>query len=265
MTIASIDFASLYREHIAATRMPKSAEAWDARAVGMSARVQRSPYADEFIARMDLSDANTLLDVGCGPGTIGLLLAERLKLVYGLDFSRGMLDALMKNAAERGLSNVQAVHRAWEDDWSDVPECDIVVASRSTAVVDMATALAKLNTKALRRVYLTYLVGGHFVAPAVLEAIGRPQRAPQPDYIYVINILHGMNIHPRLDYIEYNGSLAGIANFEDLAERVTRVLGQLNEDESARLRAWYRGVGAGAACLNAPTRWAFISWEKTAP
>lgn len=262
MTIAAIDFGRLYSDHLAAAaRAPKPASAWDARAADMSRKAQRSRYVDEFIARMDRAGAGTLLDVGCGPGTIGLPLADRLARVVGLDYSRGMLDALLENAAARGLDNVEAIQLAWEDDWSAVPECDIVVASRSTTVDDMAAALAKLHAKARKRVYLTHLVGGRFIDPAVIEVIGRRQ-PPLPDYIYVLNILHGMGIHARLDYIEHEGRLAGSADFDEFAGRVAWTLGELSADERSRLRAWYESMPPGHAPSGAPMRWAFISWEK---
>ncbi|HEX5513167.1 MAG TPA: class I SAM-dependent methyltransferase, partial [Gammaproteobacteria bacterium] len=149
MTIAAIDFGRLYRDHLAAaSRKPKSAEEWDKRADDMSKRPLQGSYTEAFIARMNLDNVQSLLDVGCGPGTICLPLADRLERVYGLDYSKAMLQLLRDNAAGCGLTNVEALHRAWEDDWSDVPVCDIVVASRSTAVADIAAALAKLNAKA---------------------------------------------------------------------------------------------------------------------
>ena len=262
MTIAAIDFGHLYRDHLAATsRNPKPASDWDARAADMSRKAMQGHYVDQFLARMNLADSRTLLDVGCGPGTICLPLAERLTRVVGLDYSRGMLDALAENAAARKLSNVETVHLSWDDDWSVVPECDIVVASRSTTVEDMAAALTKLNAKARQRVYLTHLVGGRFVDPAVIEALGR-KSTPMPDYIYVMNILHSMGICPRLDYIEHEGRLAGAANFEELAGRVAWAIGELNDDERARLRAWYERAAPGSCVAGAPMRWAFISWEK---
>src|SRR3546814_20967178 len=60
--------------------------------------------------------------------------------------------------------------------------------------------LAKLHAKARRRVYLTHLAGGHFIDPAIQQALGRTRPA-MPGYIYIINILHGMGIQPSLDYI----------------------------------------------------------------
>lgn len=261
-TIDEIDFGRLYREHLqAASRLPKPAEAWDERAAGMRQRSRESRYAESFIARMNLEDATTLLDVGCGPGTICIPIAHRFEKVYGLDYSAAMLDALRANAAERGLTNIEALHLAWEDDWSQVPVCDIVVASRSTSVQDLAAALAKLDAKARRRVYLTHRMGGRPVPAAALEAIGRKLRPP-PDYIYALNILHGMGIHPRLDYIESENRLAAAGDFEEFARRIAWSIGALSTEETSRLRAWYEHAPQAIRTEAAPVRWAFISWEK---
>ncbi|MGP1613824.1 MAG: class I SAM-dependent methyltransferase, partial [Pollutimonas bauzanensis] len=136
MTIAKIDFAELYRQHMRrGNRAPKPASAWDARAKDMSRKVLHSNYVDDFIKRMDLRGASTLLDVGCGPGTVCLPLAAGMQRVYGLDYSKKMLDCLMANAKARHLDNVVPLRCAWEDDWSQVPVCDIAIASRSTAPI----------------------------------------------------------------------------------------------------------------------------------
>lgn len=262
MTIEAIDFGRLYRDHLATTtRTRKTASAWDSRAAGMAAKALQSRYATEFLARMDLSGATSLLDVGCGPGTIGLVVAHQLQRVVGLDYSRAMLDAMQAKAAEMQLTNVDTLHLAWEDDWRDVPQCDIVVASRSTTVEDIAPALARLNDKARLRVYLTHLVGGHFTDPAIQDVIGR--RTPSvPDYIYLLNILHRMGIHARVDYIAHENRLADAVDFDDFARRVGWSLGELADDEMSRLRTWYEHATPQER-QGQPMRWAFISWEKT--
>ena len=260
-TVATLDFARMYQCHLAAARgQPKAPQAWDARAGELSRRMTHSRYAQDFIARMRLDGARTLLDIGCGPGTLALPLAERLDYVVGLDYSQGMLDALAQNAQARGLANVRPLLRAWEDNWSDIPVCDIAVASRSTVVEDMAGALAKLHAKARLRIYLTHLVGGHFIDPAIQQVVGRTRPA-MPDYIYVLNILHGMGIHPTLDYITVESQLAAAGDFDDYARRVARTMGGLDDDERERLQAWYDKASPQER-IGAPQRWAFIHWQK---
>ncbi|MGV8960670.1 MAG: class I SAM-dependent methyltransferase [Stenotrophomonas sp.] len=262
MTIDAIDFGRLYRDHLAASgRQSKPASAWDARVRSGDRPFLRNDYAEGFIARMDLSGCDSLLDVGCGPGTLCLPLAARLRQIHALDYSGAMLDALERNAAHAGVDNVRTLHMAWEDDWSQVPACDIVLASRSTQVEDMATALAKLHAKARKRVYLTHRVGGFFIDQKIVQVIGRRQ-LPLPDYIYVLNILHGMGIHPRVDYLRSDAPAAAGSSFDDLLRRTEWSLGPLDEVERSRLQAWYDTTDAPLPHARPDRHWAFISWEK---
>ncbi|ERS92081.1 methyltransferase domain-containing protein [Halomonas sp. PBN3] len=263
MTIDDIDFAALYRQHMAQSqRRPKPPSAWDARAESLGRKPLGGAYAETFISRMDLTGCRSLLDVGCGPGTIGLLLADRLEEVIGMDYSPGMLEQLEHHASRLGLDNVTPLLRAWEDDWHDVPTCDIVVASRSGMVADLQDALAKLNAHARQRVYMTQLVGGHFLDAELASLLGR-RRASAPDYIYTVNLLHAQGIHPRLSHIEVPSRLAGTRDFDEFAQRVAWSLGELSAEETARLEAWYRADSRRAAAGGAPMRWALIDWEPS--
>lgn len=204
-SIRDIDFGELYRQHMAAVGRPKSAAEWDARAEGAKLPTADSGYTAEFVRRMDLSGCDSLLDVGCGPGHIALAVAHRLRTVIGLDHSPRMLECFMENAQAQGASGARTTLRSWYEDWDDVPVCDVVVASRSTAVMDMADALRKLNAKARQRVYLTSLVGGQFRDAGQLAASGQPVPPPLPDYLYIVNILHAMGIRARVDFIGADG------------------------------------------------------------
>ena len=260
-TIDDVDFGRLYREHYAASGgREKPPEAWDARAADLSRELSGSPYVEELLRLVDLTDCHTLLDVGCGPGTIALALAPRLSKVWGLDFSRGMLDAMTRHAAARGLGNVEPILRSWEEPWDDVPACDLVLASRSTLVRDMEDALARLDAKAKRRVCLTSLVGGRFVRGDVLALLGR-ERPAYPGYVYILNILHRMGRHPRLDYIRAGRRPDERQGLDQLVRRVEFSLGALSEDERRRLEAWYREDPDRAERGREPYRWAFVSWE----
>ncbi|MGQ9860847.1 MAG: hypothetical protein ACUVSD_02400 [Thiobacillaceae bacterium] len=166
----------------------------------------------------------------------------------------------MRNAQTLGIGNVAPIGRAWEEDWADVPICDAVTASRSTMVMDMADALAKLDAKARRRVYLTSLVGGRFIDAEIVELLGRKKPA-FPDYIYIVNILYQMGRHPRLDYIESDNRLAGAQTLDEFLRKVAFTLGEVSDDERARLIEWYNAHPERARRGGQAYRWAFISWE----
>ncbi|NYT66383.1 class I SAM-dependent methyltransferase [Alcaligenaceae bacterium] len=261
MIISDIDFSAMYRRHMQRSDRPaKLASAWDAKAKGLSAKVMGSDYTTEFVSRMDLAHAHSLLDIGCGPGTIGLALAPQLQHVVGLDYSPGMLECMQENATALALGNVQTKLCAWEDDWLDIPVCDIAVASRSSIVPDMAQALAKMTTHARLRCYMTHLVGGHFGDAEIAAIVGKQAHA-FPDYIYIVNILFSMGFHPSVDYIEMPSRLAGTRGFAEFVKKASWSFGELDSDQLDALKQWYDQDPKRASQGGQPMRWAFISWN----
>ena len=77
----------------------------------------RMPYpsgmADALTAELGLDGTGRLLDVGCGPGTLTLLLADRFEQVVGVDADRGMIEEAARadvgNAEWRQLRAEEAV------------------------------------------------------------------------------------------------------------------------------------------------------------
>lgn len=260
MSIKAIDFGYLYYMHMrAAGGREKPAAAWDARAAKMKINSD-SPYTRDFIAKMDLEGCTSLLDMGCGTGAIALALASQLEQVVAVDYSAGMLAEFSRNAQTLGVNNIATIQRAWEECWQDIPVCDLVIASRSTAVMDMADALQKLDSKARKRVYLTNLVGGSFFDASLLSALGRHSYA-QPDYIYILNILYQMGRQPRLDYISAPARRAKSENYEAFLLKAIAALGPLSLSEQQRLADWYHSADSSAARDTQQMKWAFISWE----
>ncbi len=71
----------------------------------------RIPYPsglhDAFAAVADLRGSPRLIDVGCGPGTVALRLADLFTEVVGVDADRGMIDEAIRAAGIHNLSNAQ--------------------------------------------------------------------------------------------------------------------------------------------------------------
>ncbi len=263
MLIDDIDFSGLYRQQmLAAKRTEKTPDRWDKRAEKMAAACT-SPadsYLQQLLAKIDLQGAETLFDMGCGPGTVSLMLAGQLQAVYGIDYSQGMLDVAARRAEALGISNAQWIACAWEDDWCDLPRCDIAVASRSTMVADMRDAMTRLNNQARLRVYTTHMVSSSFISPVIQRALGR-EVVELPNYIYAINILYQMGIHPRVDYIRGKNCQQDNSTWACFEENVRWSLGELSAEERDRLQLWYQRQDASRL---APARrdWALISWDS---
>ena len=71
------------------------------------------------------------------------------------------------------LNNITLLHKSWSNNWDDVPQADVILASRSTLVDDLDDMIEKLQSKAKKRVFLTSVTQRHFLDEGVFEAIGR--------------------------------------------------------------------------------------------
>ncbi len=260
--IDSIDFAHLYKQHkLASTFKGKKAEDWDEKAESMSKRVIDSPYTAEFISKMNLDGCESVLDVGCGPGTIALALAPKMKKVCGVDFSKGMLECFHKNADDRGIKNASSIYRSWEESWDDIEPCDVVVASRSIEVKDLKDALKKLDSKAKKGVYITYKAGGSFVDEEILKFIGKPI-VTRPDYIYALLILRQMGIYAKLDFIDTPGGSVSYDSEDVFVNSLTWSVGGLEDEQIAKAKEMYTQLIATGKFKPKGFKWAFIYWEK---
>lgn len=267
MLIDEIDFAALYQQQLTlAQRTEKAPEHWDKRAEKMAVTCAnpQDPYLVQLIAKMDFSNAKTLLDVGCGPGSVCLNVADKLEHAYGIDYSKGMLDVAEKRARAMQLENVTLTRRAWEESWDDLPQCDIAVASRSTLVGDLRRAMQKIHQSARLRVYTTHTVSPSFVNAEVQRVIGRPV-IELPNYIYAVNVLYQLGIHARVDFIRGPNCQGDTDTFERFYESTSWSLGTLNDEEQQRLFDYYTHQKKHDLTIASSTRdWALISWEKNA-
>lgn len=56
-----------------------------------------------------------LLDIGCGPGRLSFILAQKCSFVYGIDFSKGFIEVAKAQQAENNIRNIQFENTALED------------------------------------------------------------------------------------------------------------------------------------------------------
>ncbi|WP_422737348.1 class I SAM-dependent methyltransferase [Micromonospora sp. WMMD729] len=95
---------------------------WDETLYAGSARhysVGRWPYppaiAEAIRTALDLDSTGRLLDVGCGPGSLTLLLAPQFETAVGVDADRDMLAEAQRRAGAAGVTNVEWRHLRAED------------------------------------------------------------------------------------------------------------------------------------------------------
>jgi SAM-dependent methyltransferase len=261
MFLEPIDFAKMYRKHKATTDFKgKTSADWDEKSADMAQSTINSPYVNDFISRMKLSGDEVVLDIGCGPGALSIPLAKIVKEVIAIDFSAHLLEELKAYAAREGVTNIKTYHIGWEDDWSDLPQADIAVASRSMEVSDIDVALSKMSAHARRACYLTYKVGGSFVDMNILDFIGKKVKT-KPDYWYIPILLYSQGFLPRVDYIETGRGSVRSNSEEEFVESLIWSIGSLEEEQQQKAREYYREVIVGQNRPPRTVNWAFIGWD----
>lgn len=181
-------------------------EFWNRRAPSFSQHVEGDDgddYVDPFLEIMDPQPEWSLLDVGCGPGTLACPLAKIVRRVTAIDFSPVMLDILRNRKQSAGIENITEREARWEDDWQalGIERHDVAVASRSIASDDPQALLTKLMAFAGQRVYISCAVGDGPFDREIFEAVGR-KRDANPDYIYIYNLLYQMGFNANVRLIE---------------------------------------------------------------
>ena len=62
-----------------------------------------------------MDENDTVLDVGCGEGSVTIPIAKRVKKVIGLDSSPKMLEYLEKRAGDNNIDNIETVLKPIEE------------------------------------------------------------------------------------------------------------------------------------------------------
>lgn len=263
MFLEPINFSQMYRDHKNATDFKgKSSSDWDEKSSDMAVSVINSPYVNDFISRMDLTGDEVVLDIGCGPGTLAIPLAKKVREVIAIDFSEGMLSQLRAYAEREGITNIKTYHIGWEDDWNTLPAIDIAVASRSMEVKDIDAALSKMSTHARKACYLTYKAGGSFVDMNILDYIGK-KIIGKPDFWYIPILLYQFGYLPRIDYIATERGSLRYASADQFVESLIWSVHNLNEEQQAKAREYFDKVIVGQSRPPKPFTWAFIAWETS--
>lgn len=268
-TLADIDWNLLWQNaRKQKSWSSKGAADWDRKAVSFATRNTGSPYVSLLLSRLPLSSERTVLDMGSGPGTLALPLAGQVCSVTAVDYSAGMLEVLNGQAAEKNIQNIRTVQGAWEDDWQQlgIGKHDIAIASRSLAVDNLVPALQKLNDHAREYVFITDRISPTPFDPAAFAAIGREFQSG-PDYIYTVNILYTMGIHPCIDILRLDRDIV-FSDREEALQAYVWMFQDLSGVEKDALRRYVesRIVASEGKQITLrrehPPQWALIWWKK---
>lgn len=251
---------------------PDKRELWDARAAGF-AQKKRGPYASLLLAmlreRAILTEGASVLDIGCGPGTLAVPLAVAGHRVVGVDFSKNMLAQLAQAAGAAGVQ-VETIERSWQDSWEGIPCADLAISSRSFAVDDLADGIAKIESHARRYAVATLPVGDNpWFDTRLRAALGREVVARRDgEFVALVNYLWALGRRPRIEYIELERTWAA-ADIEELREVLAQIVEPRTPEEAGLLARYIEEHAApveGGIWLDYEQHvyWGVVMWEPPA-
>jgi SAM-dependent methyltransferase len=249
----------------------KGAADWDNKAESFASRNAGSRYSSLLLDRLPLTTNLTVLDMGSGPGTLAIPLAAKVRSITAVDYSSRMLEVLRRKAQEENITNIRTIQGAWEDDWQQlgILPHDIVIASRSLAVDDLVLALQKLNDYTRGYVFIADRIAPTPFDPAAFAAVGRDFQSG-PDYIYTINMLYGLGIHPCMEILELERDVV-FPGMDEAMQAYGWMLKDLTAKEEEALRDYLatRIIHTAGSQITIrrqhPPRWALIWWKKEEP
>ena len=102
---------------------------------------------ERVIWETDITEKSRVLDIGAGPGTLAIPLAQKATHVTAVEPADGMCSVMREKMAEYGVENITIVQKRWEE--VDVardldPPYDVVVASFSLGMMDIRDAIEKM-------------------------------------------------------------------------------------------------------------------------
>lgn len=101
--------------------------------------------AEVLVDALELDGSGRLLDVGCGPGSLTLLLAPHFAEAIGVDADPDMLAEAARLAAERGLHNLSWRHLRGEELPADLPVVQVATFAQSFHWMDRPRVAAAVR------------------------------------------------------------------------------------------------------------------------
>jgi ubiquinone/menaquinone biosynthesis C-methylase UbiE len=207
---------------------------WDKEATAINEDMsQWAELTKKQLKRLPLSSEVTVLDVGAGTGRMTLPMAKRAKHVTALEPSENMLITLRDNARKQHTFNIHYFSKTLED-LDSVASYDWVVASFSLFMLDIKTALIKMNDLASKGVYL-FLSASPWLDEGIQKAVQSNSRT-WSDFIFIYNILYDAGIPANVDICDYDLKQSYV-DLEDAVLKFSYIYG-IQVEKKGKLREY---------------------------
>ncbi len=242
---------------------------WDKAAPNFHKVSKKDDYQELLFSKLILNKNDTVLDLGCGEGSITLPIAKQVKEVTGIDSSVKMLELLNQRAEKQNITNLHTIHKPLEDiTYQELGNYDIVLASRSlNGIKSINQTLKTINQIANKYVFISLFGPNNWkIENEFLKYIGKKPHE-FPGYNYIFNILFNMGIYANIErlniksYREYN-------TIQEAMNNGKFRLDLLNTKEKEKLKEYLKKIlkkdpqTGKLYNIKDKADWILIWWEK---
>ena len=217
---------------------------------------------------MILDENDTVLDVGCGEGSITIPLSQKVKDITALDSSPKMLEYLQKRCEERDIDNIESKLMAIEDITYDaIGDKDVIVCSRSlNGIVPIEKVIYELNKIANKYVFITLFGPENKKIEKDFDKELGIKTEDFPDYNYFFNILFNIGIYANVERFDLN-NYREYDSIEEAMDNGKFRLDLYSDDEKERLRNYLKRIlqkNSSGKYYNVKDKadWVLIWWKK---
>lgn len=264
--IDSTDWASIWDRQMKRSLLKwEDADFWYAKTQSPPIGVKTGNYIDELLARIDISSEFSILDVGCGNGTISIPLTKNVRHVTALDSDPGLLPTLTHKCMSEGISNLRFANEDWIQAriGIDIESHDIVLASRFRRLIPIRKFLEQMNQAATKLCYLTWIVDREEIDPQICEILKKEYHS-LPRYDLISNVLSRMEISATVEFFE-SLDTHRFENENDAIEEAARGYKIESREAKERIAALVKSElkqRDGFWWKDTTTKWALVWWRK---
>lgn len=220
-------------------------------------RAENRSETKEFIHKVNILDAKTLLDFAL----IETKIAPKFKHIYANDeYNFGAVEHFINNCDTKNLNNITTINNNWDDEWSNLHQIDIIVASQIEEIEDIKSALRKLYGSEKNKIYMNLSINSHFKEEEILDQLKR-HITPRIDNIHLVNILKSMGTCAKIDFI-HRENKRFLAQTGDLFfEKVQMSLKDQDENEKIDLKKYFDKTYNFKRDTSF-IKWVMLSWKN---
>lgn len=242
---------------------------WDKAAKNFHKVSKKDDYHELLFSKLVLNKNDTVLDLGCGEGSITLRLAKQVKEVMGVDSSVKMLELLNQRADKEKIMNVYTIHESLENiSYEQLGDYDVVLASRSlNGIKPIDKTLKTMDKIANKYVFLSLFGPDNWnIQNEFLKYIGKKPNE-FPGYNYIFNILFNMGIYANIEKLNIK-SYREYDSIEEAMNNGKFRLDLLNRKEKEALREYLKKIlkkdskTGKLYNINDKADWILIWWKK---